>query len=1146
MSDTADKRHLKCKFGLINLSGLMPMRNKVDENDAPLSSEIIVPLFSHESYKVKTTFNTNLTFFGAYQTKSSDFAIMWFDYPDVNHKAHYQKKFRRDVLWDFGDGTQVHGYNAEHSYSKPGRYKITCTFFDINRRGWVNDFCLYVTVKEVIPTMLRFDKERTKKSIKCSKIERITRLESLISNNVDKELNISVKRVFSKEEHDNNYEEIGRSYDEITKSEFFHMEKYWTTLKNVQTLYYNSDQVYTSELTPSSIFNPQYNKLYCKFFYDEENKESAPIGLSFYQVIPFKNIDDDLKTIKVLNPCSKIIDEENRKTYNIIQVYSEDQLPEGVTYCGMRGWVDIFYKTDYIANDNTLSIFYDIENENITGELDSSPNYLNINPLGLTFSVKENDAKDIRIGISSNGFFKPIENSAKLSDSSVFVDQHLRNSLYKGADLNCYIFPYVIYDNEDIKVMDDSYYVPKDVILTKPLKYSRITDEKFGRESYVDIDKGITRLYPWMFCIPLILNNYFDIIFNVSTNKEKNFIIRLTKKPLQNPKKINIPREKGINIDIDRLLDVYMVHPMFKEKSNLRDLLKTYIGGFVENILTEGNNFLDNTGNIRTCYLSNLLSTLKMMGQDITEYEYTTLEGVNDLKKFARILSINHSDLVGHVIDVDYDITINKDIKGINVGDLIDLDDKITLVTDIPADNEPNKKDNYGKIQYVQIDDKTHKIKIDGGVDLIVHDKYTNDTKIVNFRQYLKESGKDTVTIGEYEHLWGWNLLLPDGFTTLKEKIDLYQSRIDNLGYSEEQRKFFKTEINRLRNTRKELIRSYYDFYLLNPNKEDLRFGNFLRDEDIIPEIESSKDWEAIWGIAHDILMKIILENGNLMSDRYIDSDDYTGDEVWESVYLDITKSYNKNEIETLLNSSFYDYDTNEIAIWGNVNVRGEILGEGKNILHVTLNDSLIDYSDKFWIDDNELICEVTGNQIFASKTFKILSEISNNIPIVSGTITVTITGTIDNPKVTVTSDVVYMPNNLEVEIDISASFEGEMTNEEITDETKHYTGNVNAHCIITGAGQNLVELSIPNFRVDDIDETLKITNDNEMIITVNEDGSIISQEHTFEVKSELSENNDNLLVVGIITIKISGSVTNPILEVIDSSLTFQKKLNVF
>jgi len=61
-------------------------------------------------------------------------------------------------LWDFGDGTKKEGYSAEHNYKKPGRYKITCTFFDINRKAWVNDYCIYVVVKEVLPTILRFDK----------------------------------------------------------------------------------------------------------------------------------------------------------------------------------------------------------------------------------------------------------------------------------------------------------------------------------------------------------------------------------------------------------------------------------------------------------------------------------------------------------------------------------------------------------------------------------------------------------------------------------------------------------------------------------------------------------------------------------------------------------------------------------------------------------------------------------------------------------------------------------------------------------------------------------------------------------------------------------------------------------------------------
>ena len=82
-------------------------------------------------------------------------------------------------------------------------------------------------------------------------------------------------------------------------------------------MFYNSDQVYLSELTPTDVYRPQYNKLYCKFYYDEANKESAPIGLSFYQVIPYKNIDENLKTITVVNPYTTILDREERKTYQI-------------------------------------------------------------------------------------------------------------------------------------------------------------------------------------------------------------------------------------------------------------------------------------------------------------------------------------------------------------------------------------------------------------------------------------------------------------------------------------------------------------------------------------------------------------------------------------------------------------------------------------------------------------------------------------------------------------------------------------------------------------------------------------------------------------------------------------------------------------
>lgn len=202
-------RHLTCYFGILNLRGLMGIKNTSmdEESGFVINSDVVLPLFSHESYKIKTTLNRAYEFKGINESpyeNSSHFARI--HVTDKSNKSiqkynnkYYQKFFRKDVLWDFGDGTQVEGFSVEHSYRKPGRYKITCTFFDIDRKAWVNDYSITVTVKEVLPTVLRFDKGYTAPEIKCSKVERIARIEALNSNTVDKNLDVIVDRIFTKE-----------------------------------------------------------------------------------------------------------------------------------------------------------------------------------------------------------------------------------------------------------------------------------------------------------------------------------------------------------------------------------------------------------------------------------------------------------------------------------------------------------------------------------------------------------------------------------------------------------------------------------------------------------------------------------------------------------------------------------------------------------------------------------------------------------------------------------------------------------------------------------------------------------------------------------------------------------------------------------
>ena len=122
---------------------------------------------------------------------------------------------------------------------------------------------------------------------------------------------------------------------------------------------------------------------------------------------------------------------------------------------------------------------------------------------------------------------------------------------------------------------------------------------------------------------------------------------------------------------------------------------------------------------------------------------------------------MNHTELIGHVLLEDYDIRIRNDIKGKNVGNEIDIASKLII-------NENGCITKVGTSSVIE----------PNGVDLIVHDRYTHDTKIVSFSSIYHEKNFPTdetvathfsnpISIGDYEDWWGWNLLLPDSFNTV-------------------------------------------------------------------------------------------------------------------------------------------------------------------------------------------------------------------------------------------------------------------------------------------------------------------------------------------------------------------------------------------
>lgn len=999
MSESARQRHVRCYFGVLNLGGLMDMQD-VFASDIKKHSQVVLPIFSTESYKIKTTFNRNLTFPEKNQDgtdkTSQHFALLHFDgEQNTLEGKFYQKKFRRDVTWDFGDGTKITGYSAEHAYTKPGRYKITCTFFDINRRTWVNDYSVYVIVKEIIPSILRFDDKLydtiVKEKVTCSKIERICRIEALTSNTVKDKLQIKGTRIFTESEHAEGHPELSCNFNNLPKATFKHMSRYWTFLENTQTLFYNSDKVHSNYIKANDLFTPHYTDLYGRFFYSPEyidelgEHHEAKIDLSIYQVIPYKHIDDNLKSIKLLDPNKPIIfKEQHYVDFPITQVYREEQMPNDVFFLGRRGYCDVFYKNDFIRNENVLSFIYDINDKNITGELQTSDNYLNINPIGMKCTIVNNDLQKIKIGISADSFLRDLDEEI-IDDitKNYYIDPYFYNSLFKGLDIDAYLFPYIPYDEEfyiegaddlvidiyqgGVETYNKMYYVPKDFNIS--LQCVRINHVNEGNSSYINHglgddlnDEGILNdkereyivgIKPWFYRIPIVLQDYIDIVFQVKGNLINDTHVlewfpQVTKLGLKATSDIVVPREKQSYEDVQRLLDVYMSHPMFMQTENLRDLMRLYLGkGLLRNVLTASDNFLDDTANVKTCYLSNLVSMLKMMGEDVTQFEKGSFDGVNDLKKFVRLLSMNHCDLVGHVITEDFDISIRNDAKGKNVGDEIFTED--TLIINNVIDDA-----NLGKVISIirKNDEIPLKIAVDGGVDLIVCDKYTGESRIVKFYAIQKQLGEQdkpmysSIRLHDYVDSWGWNLLLPQNFNTFTLKIEELDKKINDKRYSQSQRNNFNAQKEELIQRRGDLVKGYYRFFLLNPKLQTQRIGNFLSSTYISDQIDDHKQWDEKWGVTHDVLMKILIENCFLHNNRTI-SGVYQDGTVEDTKRQYVTNGFVAVS-KTIGSEIPYTIKVNgkvrgDISVRGAVSITGYIVDSGKNQLIVSTNEIVID-----------------------------------------------------------------------------------------------------------------------------------------------------------------------------------------------------------
>lgn len=751
----------KVPFGIVNIAGLMESSENVVSN----------PVFSHESYTIRTTLDSSLSpELGTIISETSE------------NGKNYKKYFRKNVRWDFGDGTETDGQFATHSYKFPGRYTITCYFFDIDRKGYKNGYSLDVIVKQAIPSKIEFVKsESSVESIPCSSTEKIARLDVTLSNLVSMNLNIKAQRIFE------NGETVRPNWEDVKELEKPQFQSYYTFL--------TIDDI----LQPCTKYKIDYETIYGRFFV-----QGGLLDIELYRVTPFKNAEK-LPDIYINDPNVSILISEKEPTISvpIHNVSTVSEVPEGCTPIGKRGFVDILYRSDFISSNDKLMFSFDIDNYNITDTSIPSKNFLNIQPLGLNLSVVGNENKTVRYSLTFNGFCNNYRD----------VDEDIEKSFIKNYCFSCYLTPYI--KNELC-----GYYIPKDYDLYD-MGCSVIY--RGDNDSLVKITKN--NIYQFLLNVRFELHSILEA--EISMSDFKLYLYRT----LQDMSNIVLPREHMYEQDLDDLIKSYFPHTVFNDKTEFKQMIKNLLGNnnFLNYIVTRGVNFVDDFSNPHTIYTSQLLNLLKMMGQNVSEYEVTNFDGVNELRDLCRILSMNFSRVFGHKIKDKNGIRVTEFEHGYNVGDRIFVTDKLYVYVD-----NHGRDLLRGKIFKIERDGEI--LDIDYPTVLIVSDDYAHSSRTVSFSgiapveevQQDEEGRTFTVfCIANYDRSWRWNLLLPDNYNTEKQG---------------------------------EIINSYYSFYLFKESDETTRIGNYADEKNITSEMEQLDNWDADSGLAEKLLLSVVLD----------------------------------------------------------------------------------------------------------------------------------------------------------------------------------------------------------------------------------------------------------------------------------------------
>ena len=638
--------------------------------------------------------------------------------------------------WDFGDGTIVVSELAEHYYSQPGKYRITCQRYKIENNDIdKNEF--YIEVKEPVFTALNLNKRADLYPFKATNIGD---LYGFVSSYFYKDIRIVPSFI---DTQDKNY------YWDLHKKPYYHLSKYYTFLKKDEGETEDLQMLY--RLAPTEYYKPIYYNVYAYC-------TSKNYDITLYVLYDTnKNDGDDF--CKAIQNHITVCD--NCKITEILPIYDVESLPEYAQFIGKISKTPIWIKYDY-QDDVTISFDFYEEDLIVRDDTGSAGSYINI---PTTFYQLKNNisSKELKDCLSLNGLFA---NNFKNDEAHNFiVDSRLKENLYINKAASIYHAKYIKNDDEHLDMIKN-----EDIVIS-PIIIKQSDNNNIDNADIIEPKELPTT------------EKYYKI-YNFTPSKKYLFILDnngnlIFDKELVDLNEVIIPIEKNSNLDLDKLLSAYMQHPLFDETHNLYDFLKSIFGNknMLAYAVSKGKHFLDDNINYKTCYLNSLLDILSMMGDDFNDYNINALNRSNELKELLRLLTMSYSDLFGAEIE-SYDIKISSNYKGKNISDSIEINDLIICGEDY-------------KIIGIYKNNKIYKLK-NPTYYIVLHDLHTDNTSLLNFinieshNTFVDDSLKIAFPeienfylyrIDEYDKAWGWNLLLPENvydYNNKGENIERY------------------------------------------------------------------------------------------------------------------------------------------------------------------------------------------------------------------------------------------------------------------------------------------------------------------------------------------------------------------------------------